>query len=246
MKFKCALITGASRGIGSSIAEKLAEGGVNVCINYLTSKAKAEALCEKINSKNGGRAFAFKADVSKPKEVAKMCEAAKQKFGGIDILVNNAGVDAVGEFERQSDAETCRVLDVNIKGLMNTCKAVLPGMIEKKYGKIINISSVFGIEGGSFEAVYSASKGAVIAFTKALAKEVGPSGICVNAVAPGYIDTDMNSGVDKKYVKQIIAETPLARIGKPEDVASLVAFLASDEASFITGAVVPVTGGWLV
>ena len=246
MKFKCALVTGASRGIGSSIAEKLAENGVNVCINYFSSKDKALALCEKINGKNGGRAFAFKADVSSEKDVKKMVKAICEKFGTIDILVNNAGVDSCGLFHEQNEKEISKVLDVNIKGMFNTCHEVLPLMISHKYGKILNISSVFGVSGGSFEVAYSASKGAVISFSKALAKEVGPSGINVNVLAPGFIDTDMNKNVEQSYVDQIINETPLGRVGTKEDVANVASFLVSDEASFVTGAVIPVTGGWII
>lgn len=246
MKFKCALVTGASRGIGSSIAKRLAEDGINVCINYLSSKDKALALCDEINSSNGGRAIVVKADVSNEKDVKKMVKTCVEKFGGIDILVNNAGVDDACFFCDQNAKEMDRIIDINIKGMLNTCHEVLPLMISKKYGKIVNISSVFGVTGGSFEAVYSASKGAVISFSKALAKEVGPSGINVNVVAPGYIETDMNKNVEESYKKVIESETPIGRLGTPEDVASAVAFLSSDEASFITGAVLPVTGGWQV
>lgn len=244
MKFKCAIVTGASRGIGRSIAKALAKEGINVCINYFSSKEKAEELCRQINEDNGGRAMTFQADVSKLAEVQEMAKAVCEKFGGVDILVNNAGVDCPGIFQQQSDEEISRILDVNIKGMLNASKCVLPLMIEKKSGKIINISSVFGLSGASFEAVYSATKGAVIAFTKSLAKEVGPSGICVNALAPGYIDTDMNKYVDQNYITQIIEETPLCRIGSPEDVANFVCFLSSEKANFITGAIIPVTGGW--
>lgn len=246
MKFKCALVTGASRGIGRSIAQRLAEEGINVCINYCASKDKAQELCDEINKGNGGRAAIFKADVSKASDVKKMVEFACQKFGGIDILVNNAGVDDTCFFCDQESKKIDRILDVNLKGMLNTCHEVLPLMLSKKYGKIVNISSIFGLSGGSFEAVYSASKGAVISFSKALAKEVGPSGINVNTVAPGYIETDMTKIVDKKYRKVIESETPMGRLGQPEDVASAVAFLVSDQASFITGATLPVTGGWML
>lgn len=246
MKFKTAIITGASRGIGASIAKKMAENGYNVVINYIVEKDKAEAVANEINSKNGGRAVIFCADVSKAEEVNKMVEFAIKTFGKITCLVNNAGIDRMGLFHTMPDEEIDRVMQVNVKGVFNCAKSVLGGMIQNKYGKIINISSVLGQAGSSFEVVYSASKGAVIAFTKALAKEVGPSGINVNCICPGAINTDMMKAVNDASIQAIVDETPMGRVGESSDIANAVLYLASDEAEFITGQCLTVSGGWLV
>lgn len=246
MKFNTVLITGASRGIGKGVALAFAEKGYNVAINYIGSEEKAQELCDEINAKNGGRAMKYKADVSVPSQVRDMVSSINKKFGRITVLVNNAGVDKQGIFQTQDEDDMDFVMKVNVKGIFNTCKAVLPQMIEAKYGKIINISSVLGIEGSSYEAVYSASKGAVNAFTKALAKEVGPSNINVNAIAPGVINTDMMKAVDEKVIKGLVSQTPSGRVGMPSDIAQVCLFLASDSASFVQGVVLPVSGGWLV
>ncbi len=246
MKFKTAIITGASRGIGACIAKKLAENGYNVVINYIVEKDKAEAVASEINAKNGGRAVIYCADVSKADEVNKMVEFATKTFGKITCLVNNAGIDRMGLFHTMPDEEIDRVMLVNVKGVFNCTKAVLGGMTENKYGKIINISSVLGQAGSSYEVAYSASKGAVIAFTKALAKEVGPSNINVNCICPGAINTDMMKAVNDASIQAIVDETPMGRVGESSDIANAVLYLASDEAEFVTGQCLTVSGGWLV
>ena len=246
MKFKTAIVTGASRGIGACIAKKLAENGYNVVINYIVEKDKAQAVADEINAKNGGRAVIYCADVSNSDEVNQMTQFAIKTFGKITCLVNNAGIDRMGLFHTMPDEEIDHVMQVNVKGVFNCTKAVLGGMIENKYGKIINISSVLGQAGSSYEVAYSASKGAVIAFTKALAKEVGPSGINVNCICPGAINTDMMKAVNDASIQAIVDETPMGRVGESSDIANAVLYLASDEAEFVTGQCLTVSGGWLV
>jgi len=230
---KNVLITGGSRGIGAACVRKFALEGYRTYFNYIKNEDIAKALSEETG------AIAIKCDVSDKEQVKKMCEIT----GGVDILVNNAGISHISLFTDTSDDEWNRVFDVNIKGMYNVTKEVVPYMINKKYGKIVNISSMWGVSGGSCEVAYSSSKAAVIGFTKALAKEEGPSGINVNCVAPGVIETDMNSQLTDDEKKELCEETPLMRIGKPEDVAEAVFFLCSDSASFITGQVLCVDGG---
>lgn len=240
---KTVLITGASRGIGREIAIKFASEGYNIVLNYNNSETKAKTLAKSIE-KFGVKCLLIKADVSIESEVVDMVNLALNKFGKIDVLVNNAGVALSKLFQLTTTDEIARVFGVNTFGVINCSKAVVPSMVSEKTGKIINISSIWGKVGASMETIYSASKGAVIAFTMALAKELAPSNISVNCVCPGVIDTDMlleYSDDDKKELKE---QTPLNRLGTPQDVANAVYFLASDNATFITGQVITVDGGF--
>ncbi|MDD6807066.1 MAG: 3-oxoacyl-ACP reductase FabG [Oscillospiraceae bacterium] len=240
-----ALVTGSSGGIGEGIARKFASLGYSVAVNYNTSKTDAEIIVNDIINA-GGTAKAYKCNVQDISEVNKMILEIKNDFGNIDVLVNNAGVSNIGLLTDVTDEEYDRIMGVNVKGVFNVTKAVLPGMIHNKFGSIINISSMWGEVGASCEVVYSASKAAVIGFTKALAKEVGPSGIRVNCITPGVIDTKMNSCHSDETMKELCEETPLGRIGTVQDVANVAVFLASDSASFVTGQVVSVSGGYVV
>jgi 3-oxoacyl-[acyl-carrier protein] reductase len=232
---KTALITGASRGIGAACAAELARAGFRVVINYRDSRDAAEALAAAL----GG--VAIRADVSKPDEVGAMFAVA----GIVDTLVCNAGVALTGLFTDTAD-DWRRVFDVNVGGVINCARAAIPHMAREGTGSIITLSSIWGITGASCEAVYSASKAAVIGLTKSLAKELGPSGIRSNCVAPGVIDTDMNGDLSPPDLDALADVTPLGRVGTAEDVAGLVAFLASDAARFITGQVISPNGGILI
>jgi len=240
---KTVLITGASRGIGREIALKFATEGYNVILNYNSSETKAKSLAKAIE-KIGVRCLLVKADVSIEQEVLDMMNTALNEFGKIDVLVNNAGVALSKLFQLTTTDEIARVFGVNTFGVINCSKAVVPSMISEKSGKIINISSVWGKVGASMETIYSASKGAVIAFTMALAKELAPSGIAVNCVCPGVIDTDMLLEYSDEDKKELSNQTPLGRLGTAQDVANAVYFLASDSATFITGQVITVDGGF--
>ncbi len=239
------IITGASRGIGKGAALALAKMGANVIINYNKNKAMAEETQKEVISL-GGKAEIFGADVSDFSACQKMVEFAIEKFGGVDALVNNAGISPMqAPFDMTGKEEWDKVFSVNVFGTFNCTKAVLPHMISKKRGSIVNLSSVWGIVGGSCEAVYSSSKAAVIGFTKAMAKELAPSGIRVNALAPGMIDTDMNSHFGEDDIEEIKNEIPLGRIGTITDMGNIIAFLCSDESGYITGETIKADGGWL-
>ena len=231
---KNALITGASRGIGEAVARRLAEAGFHVSINYSQSRQKAEALACEL----GGAAV--QADVSDPAQVCRMYDV----IGGQDVLVCNAGISEYGLFSELSFEKWRRLFAVNVDGVFSCIKEALPHMLREKSGSIINISSVWGVHGASCEAAYSASKAAVIGLTKALAKELGPSGIRVNCIAPGVIETDMMADFSAADKAALIDETPLCRLGTPDDVARLAAFLASDKAAFITGQIIGADGGF--
>ena len=231
---KTALITGASRGIGAAIAVALARDGIRVFINYNHSKAAAESLAAVL----GGQAV--QCDVSNQYDVEKMFDIV----GGADILVNNAGIAHYGLMGDMTLDQWRAIFAVNTDGMFLCCKYALPHMIHQKSGCIINMSSVWGQYGASCEAAYSASKAAVIGLTKSLAKELGPSGIRVNCIAPGVIDTDMLSPLCDADKRALADDTPLCRLGAPEDVAAVAAFLASDSAGFITGQVIGADGGF--
>lgn len=239
---KTALVTGASRGIGAAIAIELAKSGYAVAVNYATNKDAAESVIEKI-SKNGGVAKGYKADISNAGEVARLFEDVSAELGEIEVLVNNAGVAHIGLLQDMTDSEIERLVGVDLLGAIYCSKEAVKRMVKLHKGVIINISSMWGEVGASCEAVYSACKAGVIGLTKALAKEVGPSGIRVNCVSPGVIATDMNAELDDETMQSLCEETPLLRIGSAKDVASTVVFLASDDASFITGQVLSVNGG---
>jgi len=236
---KTMIITGGARGIGEGISREAAKQGYTVIINYNKSQKAAESLTEELKL-GGFNAFNYKADVSDFNEVRGLAEFVIKKFGRIDVLINNAGIALRKLITETTTEEFDYIFNTNVKGVFNCCKAVLSHMIDKKRGNIINISSIFGINGASCESVYSASKGAVIAFTKALAKEVGPSGIRVNCIAPGVIDTDMNKGLDVNMLKEMCC---LNKIGAAGDIAKLALFLAGDDSQFITGQVISCDGG---
>lgn len=229
------LITGASRGIGAATARAFAALGDRVIINYNKSKEEAERIAEE----TGG--LAIRADVSKPDEVREMFE----KAGDIDVLVNNAGVAGFYMTDAMTDEEWRRIIDINLSGTFYCTREVLPQMIRRKRGAIINVSSMWGITGAACEVAYSAAKAGIIGMTKALAKEVGPSGIIVNCVAPGAIDTDMNRSLDKEAIDAICEETPLGRLGRPEEIAQMIVYLANED-GFITGQVISQNGGLVI
>ena len=237
------IITGASRGIGRSCAMLFAEEGCNVTVNYLNHGRQALDLCEKLGAA-GCDALPVKADVSSPEGAATLIDQTLSRFGNIDVLVNNAGIAQQKLFTDITDSDWQRMLAVNVTGVFICCRAVLPTMIHNKSGRIINVSSVWGIHGASCEVHYSASKAAVIGLTKALAKEVGPSGILVNCVAPGVINTEMNAVLSADDMAALCEETPLGRIGTPEEAARAIVYLAGANASFITGQVLGVGGGF--
>lgn len=239
------LVTGGAGGIGGAVCREFAAAGYKVAINYFKSEDAANKLVEEI-LESGGIAKAYKADVSQPAEVSKMVVDVMADLGHVDVLINNAAVAFQGLLTDTTDAIYDRLMDVNMKGAFNATKAVLPGMINRKDGVIINISSMWGEVGASCEVAYSASKAALLGFTKSLAKEVGPSGIRVNCISPGVVDTPMNSAHSERDMEELSNETPLERIGKPEEIAKATLFLASENASFITGQILGVNGGFII
>lgn len=242
---KTVLITGASRGIGQATAKLFAQNHYNVVVNYFKSEFSANILAEEIKTL-GTDAIAICADVSNQQQVQAMFHRAQKAFGHIDVLVNNAGIASQALFTDISAREWQRTFDVNVHGAFHCCQCALPQMIRNQAGKIINISSVWGMTGASCEVHYSASKAALIGLTKALAKEVGPSRIQVNCVAPGVIETEMNSNIGGEAMQELIEQTPLQTTGIPEDIAALILFLASSNADFITGQVISPNGGFLI
>ena len=239
---KTAIITGASRGIGRAEAIQLARDGFSVCINCLERMDLAQELSEKLQ-KEGCSAMAFQADVSVKNEVDAMVEAVHARFGPVDVLVNNAGIAEQCQIQDIREELWDRIFAVNVKGVLNTVQAVLPDMLHRKSGCIINTSSIWGMHGASCESVYSSSKHAVIGLTKSMAAELALSGIRVNCVAPGVIDTDMVKVLGDETLRDLADNTPIGRLGKPEDIAAAVSYLASDGASFVTGQVLTCDGG---
>ena len=238
------LITGASRGIGLATAKLFAAKGHPTVLNYNRSREPALETTREINA-SGGIALAVKADVSQPDEVAAMFREVKEQLGGVDILVNNAAVARQSLFTDVSYDEWKNTFAVNVDGMFLCCQEALPHMLQRHSGSIINLSSMWGQVGASCEVLYSAAKSAVIGLTKALAQEVGPSGIRVNCVAPGVIDTEMNSHLSPDDLRALVDNTPLMRLGTPEEVAGAIYFLASDNASFIAGQVICPNGGYI-
>lgn len=240
------LITGASRGIGRATAHLLAGRGWSVALGCLRHLEEAQTLADELRDTYGADAAVFQADVSDPEAAAAMIADAQRRFGFLSALVNNAGIAAQQLFTDVTPAQWEAMWGVHVSGTVYCCQGVLPAMIREKRGAIVNVSSVWGITGASCEVTYSASKAAVIGLTRALAKEVGPSGIRVNCVAPGVIDTDMLAALDEPQRQALREETPLGRLGTPEDVAAVIAFLLSDEAGFVTGQVLSPNGGFVI
>ncbi len=240
-----ALITGASGGIGSSTSQVLAAQGFQIAVHYHQGEDRAHQLCKTL-SKQGYVAKPFVADITDQQQVFQMVSQIAEEMGDIDLLVNNAGIAQQKLFSDISEEDWDTMFAVNVKGMFHCIQAVLPRMIHYKRGKIINLSSIWGMVGASCEVHYSAAKAAIIGMTKALAKEVGPSGIQVNCVAPGVIDTPMNAQLDATALDALVEETPLERLGTPLDVAHMIAYLASPQADFITGQVFSPNGGFVI
>ncbi|GAW94085.1 3-oxoacyl-[acyl-carrier-protein] reductase [Calderihabitans maritimus] len=233
---KVALVTGASRGIGAAIASTLAGQGFAVAVNYRENKKAAEAVVAHIKQ-SGGKAAAFRADVSRFQQVAAMVEKVRKELGPIEILVNNAGINRDQLLLRMSEEEWDEVINTNLKGVFNCCKLVLKPMVEAKRGRIINIASIVGLRGRIGQTNYAAAKGGVIAFTRALAQEVARYNVLVNAVVPGFTDTEMTAGIPPKIRKKLLEQIPLGRTSQPEEVAAMVGYLCSPRAGYITGQV---------
>ena len=239
---KSALVTGASRGIGRSIALQLAEEGYNVAVNYAGSKEKAEAVVEEIKAK-GVDSFAIQANVADADEVKAMIKEVVSQFGSLDVLVNNAGITRDNLLMRMKEQEWDDVIDTNLKGVFNCIQKATPQMLRQRSGAIINLSSVVGAVGNPGQANYDATKAGVIGLTKSAARELASRGITVNAVAPGFIVSDMTDALSDELKEQMLTQIPLARFGQDTDIANTVAFLASDKAKYITGQTIHVNGG---
>jgi len=242
---KVALITGGSRGIGRATAILLAEQGADIVVNYAGNKAAADVVCDAIKAL-GRKVLAIQADVSKSAEVQKMVDDSIKEFGRIDILVNNAGITKDGLLMRMKDEDWSSVIDINLTGVYNCSKAVTKPMMKQKSGSIINMSSVVGVNGNVGQANYAAAKAGIIGFTKALAKEIASRNIRVNAIAPGFIATDMTTDLSEQVKEEMLKSIPLNSLGTAEDVAQAVLFLASDASKYITGQTLHVDGGMVM
>lgn len=240
---KTVLVTGGSRGIGKCIVENLAQEGYNVVLNYNKSEKQAKQIKEKLQ-KQGYKIEIYKADVSKREEVKQLVKYTLNKFENIDILINNAGIAKLQMFNDITDDDWNEMIGTNLNSVFYTIQEILPNMIHNKNGCVINISSIWGMVGASCEVAYSVSKAGVIGMTKALSKELGPSNIRVNSIAPGVIDTDMNSNIDNAIKEEIKNETPLNKIGQPIDIYRCVKWLIEDE--FTTGQVISPNGGYVI
>lgn len=245
LKDKVAIVTGGTRGIGRAIALKLADQGANIVINYRNSDKEAEEL-KAILEEKGVKVLTVKCDISNFEDSKNLMNKCKEVFGKIDILVNNAGITKDTLIMRMKEEDFDNVIDVNLKGTFNCAKHASAIMLKQRFGKIINMTSVVGIAGNAGQVNYAASKAGVIGLTKSLAKELGSRGITVNAVAPGFINTDMTASLSEKVKEEASKNIPLKRLGDPEDVANLVGFLASDAANYITGQVINVDGGMVM
>ena len=246
MRERCALVTGGSRGIGRAICLELARRGAAVAVNCSTNTAAAEETAKLCRELSGAEAIVIQADVSDPAQVEAMVAEAAQKLGKLDILVNNAGITLDGLMLRMKEEDWDRVMDTNLKSAFLTTKAAYKIMMKQKYGRIVNVSSIVGVRGNAGQANYAASKAGLIGLTKSVAKELAARNVTVNAVAPGYIDTDMTGAMPETAKTALQATIPMARTGKPEDVAQAVAFFAEEGSSYITGQVLSVDGGMAV
>ncbi|MGM0873634.1 MAG: 3-oxoacyl-[acyl-carrier-protein] reductase [Bacillota bacterium] len=242
---KVALVTGASRGIGRAIALELAKNGASVAVNYAGSEAKANEVVDEIKA-NGGNAFAIKADVSNSDDVQQMIKEVISQFGQLDILVNNAGITRDNLLMRMKDAEWDDVINTNLKGVFLCTKGVTRQMMKQRSGRIINITSVVGVSGNAGQANYVAAKAGVIGLTKTTAKELASRNITVNAVAPGFITTDMTDELPEEIKGEMLKQIPLAKLGEPSDIANIVTFLASEKSKYITGQTLHVNGGMVM
>ena len=239
---KTALVTGGSRGIGRAIALKLADGGAKVAVNFAGNVAKAQEVQAEIESR-GGEAMLVQGDVSNFQTVSDIVKKIVETWGRLDILVNNAGIARDNLLLKMSEADFDAVIATNLKGVFNCTKAVTKIMMKQRSGRIVNMSSVIGLVGNISQANYAAAKAGIIGFTKSAARELAPRGVTVNAIAPGFIATDMTAAVSEKIQAEMLEKIPLGRAGAPEDVANLAAFLASEQAAYITGQVINVDGG---
>ena len=243
---KCALVTGGGRGIGRAVCLELARGGASVAVNYAGSEEAARETVERCLELGAPDAFAIRADVAEEQAVAAMLAAVEERLGRIDILVNNAGITRDGLMLRMKDADWDAVLDTNLKGAFHCMRGVYQGMMRRRYGRIINISSVVGLRGNAGQANYSAGKAGLIGMSKSMAKELASRGVTVNVVAPGFITTDMTAALPQAAQEALLATIPMKRLGAPEDVARAVAFFAGEESAYLTGQVLCVDGGMAV
>lgn len=244
-EIKTVLVTGGSRGIGKEVALKFAENGYNIVINYVSDKTDVKKLEEEFNEK-GVKSLILKADVSKVEEVDELVKKAIEEFGQIDVLVNNAGITKDNLLMRMSEEEFDKVIEINLKGTYLVTKAVTKYMMKKRSGSIVNLSSVVGVAGNAGQCNYSASKAGIIGFTKSVAKELASRDIRANAVAPGFIETDMTSVLTDTVKENIYNQIPLKRMGNAKEVAELIYFLGSEKSSYITGQVINVDGGMVM
>lgn len=242
---KTVIVTGGSKGIGAATAILFAQKGWNVCINFNESYESASLLCRSL-TENGFSVMAQKANVANKMEVDLMVKETLYKFGSLDVIINNAGVAYEGLITDTDEIDFDRIIGVNLKGVFNCCKAVTPAMVSRKSGCIINISSMWGQVGASCEVAYSAAKAGVIGLTKALAKELAPSGITVNCIAPGIIETGMNSNLTVEELNDFVNEVPLGRMGSADEIAEAAYFLSSPAAEYITGQVLGINGGYVI
>ena len=246
MDKKVALITGGSRGIGKKIAEKFARNGYNIVINYVSEKTDVNKLESDLSQNGKVEVLCIKCDVTDFNSCQEMVKEAVDKFGKIDVLINNAGITKDNLLMRMKEEDFDKVINVNLKGTFNMTKNVISYMMKKRSGRIVNISSVVGVSGNSGQANYAASKAGIIGFTKSVAKELASRNILANAVAPGFIETDMTDVLSESVKESIYSQIPLKKMGKPEEVANAVYFLVSDENTYITGQVLNVDGGMIM
>ena len=242
---RSAVVTGSSRGIGRAVAEELARAGFDVCVNCSSERGLSgvQQLADQLAAEHGVRAIAVAANVADAAEAEALVAAAHESFGRVDVLVNNAGITRDGLIARMKEEDFDAVIDVNLKGTFNCCKAAAQRMMKQRYGRIVNLSSVVGVAGNAGQANYAASKAGVIGLTKSLARELAARNVTANAVAPGFIATDMTDALSEKQREAILGRIAAKRLGAPEDVAALVRFLASEEAGYITGQVICIDGG---